>query len=721
MASGMSDSELRQKLKNHGVVAGPITETTRNVYLRKLHKIESDQVPKQNVISNSPRITRNSPAKPDTTVRTPTLLTNRDIEKPVVRLHSTNFTSTKETVASNAGPKNVGDSLSFDVGTRPTDVLSPSGGAQTSVSSKITTSSRLSLGRSSISSYEYTRPSNSVLVPEKFQTPTSVSAFGHQLSRGTTPQRAAGHTPTRKTYIYYGNEANSESETDDSADRASPFANTVSRVAGWLRRDNQSRISEVNRSLHNSSSTFTRPSVRSRFSLDHREDGRIQVSDTDQSDAESISRSQFVKRWQNSSRESQRDAGTTTSPGLLFTPPRTSDNTSTSLFRSSTSILSDDKDTDYQPDSFGRTKSTFHRRYQPEPSNSMGRFISGLVSHVPNLILVCSLTAFSLLCLSYLILKDHHGEVGKMADLQKIVCGSAISPGMMNTMELQGCLHQKDVTEALPMLSIAYEILSRYAGEYHCAASGLSSARMSVVAAQGLVEREWQATGQARDSNAFPRIWRNALFLLLHVGKIHFKLVAYDALGTELGGNSKPDDIYELESIQPYFTGMCRLLRWVRWFARMCVTVFWVLLAILTVVGLLLFVRWVRNRRIQLLEQKTARIRDLVAEVVHLLQQQLRENEANPDRPPYVPVYVLRDRLRQQHSDIPQLWPDIVRYVYEVETCIGVREWRGIGETWQWQGGTGWQGSALLDKSQKPPFVVPPTECLKIRNMFSTE
>ncbi|KAA3676172.1 uncharacterized protein DEA37_0006218 [Paragonimus westermani] len=451
-----------------------------------------------------------------------------------------------------------------------------------------------------------------------------------------------------------------------------------------------------------------------------------------------------------SSRESQRDAGTTTSPGLLFTPPRASDNASTSLFRSNASILSDDKDTDYQPDSFGRNKSAFHRRYQSEPSSSIGRFISGLVAHVPNLILVCSLTALSLLCLSYLILKDHHGEVGKMADLQKIVCGSAISPGLMNTMGIQGCLHQKDVTEALPMLSIAYEILSRYAdlqkivcgsaispglmntmgiqgclhqkdvtealpmlsiayeilsryaGEYHCATSGLSSARISVVAAQGLVEREWQATGQARDSNAFPRIWRNVLFLLLHVGKTHFKLVAYDALGTELSGNSKPDDIYELESIQPYFTGMCRLLRWVRWFARMCVTAFWVLLATLAVVGLLLFVRWVRNRRIQLLEQKTARIRDLVAEVVHLLQQQLRENEADPNRPPYVPVYVLRDRLRQQHSDIPQLWPDIVRYVYEVETCIGVREWRGIGETWQWQGGTGWQGSGKAGTVQRP-------------------
>ncbi|KAF6775465.1 hypothetical protein AHF37_04876 [Paragonimus kellicotti] len=697
MATVVSDSELREKLKKHGVVAGPITETTRNVYLRKLHKIESNTVSKQNVIPNSPRITRNSPAKPDTTVRTPTIPTNRDIEKPVVRLQSTNFTSMKETFASNTGPKNVGNSLSFNVGTHPTDVLSPSGGAQTSLSSKITTPSRPSLGRSSVSSYEYTRPSSSVLAPEKFQTPTTVSTFGHQFSRDATPQRAAGHTPTRKTYIYYGNEANSESETDDSAERASPFANTVSRVAGWLRRDNQSRISEVNRSLHNSSSTFTRPSIRSRFSLDNREDGRIQVSDTDQSDAESFSRSQVVKRWQNNSRESQRDAGTTTSPGLLFTPPRASDNTSASLFRSSTSILSDDKDTDYQPDSFGRTKSTFHRRYQSEPSNSMGRFISGLVAHVPNLILFLSPKCRSVCSI----------------DLQKIVCGSAISPGMMNTMELQGCLHQKDVTDALPMLSIAYEILSRYAGEYHCAASGLSSARMSVVAAQGLVEREWQTTGQARDSNTFPRIWRNALFLLLHVGKIHFKLVAYDALGTELNGNSKPDDIYELESIQPYFTGMCRLLRWVRWFARMCVTAFWVLLAILTVVGLLLFVRWMRNRRIQLLEQKTARIRDLVAEVVHLLQQQLRENEADPDRPPYVPVYVLRDRLRQQHSDIPQLWPDIVRYVYEVETCIGVREWRGIGETWQWQGGTGWQGSGKAGAIQRP-FAAAVSTCARL-------
>ncbi|KAA3676175.1 uncharacterized protein DEA37_0006220 [Paragonimus westermani] len=299
MATVLSDAELREKLKNHGIVAGPITETTRNVYLRKLHKIESNPVPKQSITPSSPRITRKSPSKPNTTVSTPTLLTNKHIEKPVVRLHPTNFTSVKETFASDNGPKNVGNSLSFDVGTRSTDVLSPSGVTQTSFSSRITTPSRPSLGRLSASSYEYTRPSSSVLAPEKPQAPTSVSTFGHQFSRSATPQRAAGHTPTRKTYIYYGNEANSESETDDSADRASPFAVTMSRVAGWLRRDNQSRISEVNRPLHNSSSTFTRPSIRSRFSLDNPEDGRIQVSDTDQSDAESFSRSQIVKRWQN--------------------------------------------------------------------------------------------------------------------------------------------------------------------------------------------------------------------------------------------------------------------------------------------------------------------------------------------------------------------------------------------------------------------------------------
>ncbi|VDO85874.1 unnamed protein product [Schistosoma mattheei] len=29
--------------------------------------------------------------------------------------------------------------------------------------------------------------------------------------------------------------------------------------------------------------------------------------------------------------------------------------------------------------------------------------------------------------------------------------------------------------------------------------------------------------------------------------------------------------------------------------------------------------------------------------------------------------------------------------------------------------------TALMDTSQKPSFIVPPTECLKIRNMFSTE
>ncbi|KAA0185652.1 Inner nuclear membrane protein man1 [Fasciolopsis buskii] len=242
---------------------------------------------------------------------------------------------------------------------------------------------------------------------------------------------------------------------------------------------------------------------------------------------------------------------------------------------------------------------------------------------------------------------------------------------------------------------------------------------MSVVSAEGLVKLDADSTRDIRKD--FHIVWKHVLYLLLHIGKAHFNIVCYDASGREIGSISDPIEVSELESLQPYFSGTCRLKRLITWLFRLCLTIIGILVVVGLLIGVVLLLRWIRISRIKATEKRLARVRDLVADIVRMLQQQIRENEANPEQPLYIPVCVLRERLRQQNMDVAELWSDVVRYVYDVETCISVQEWRGIGETWQWQGGTGWQGSALSDQSQRTPFMTPPTECLKIRNMFSTD
>ncbi|TGZ74536.1 hypothetical protein CRM22_000883 [Opisthorchis felineus] len=532
----LSDTELRDELKRLGFNPGPITESTRSVYLKKLLKLQSGSKskPVRETVSSrerSTRLARNSPAKADTKSSS-----NHQRIDPEVRLFPLSVRPVDTPGASRPGntPNGVNTSRS-DV----TTTVLPTNGPTVNPTPRSSTSSRLSLGRLPAPTFSSLATPSSSTRPDTFRTP-HILGDTHYLSRDVTPQRAAGHTPTRKTYIYYKGGQSSESETDEEpGERPSPFASTMSRVTGWLRGGEKQKGSST-------PLTFGR-FVKPRLSWDPRDEGHIQISDTDHSDAE-------------------------------------------------------------------------------------------------------------------------------------------------------GCLHQGDLDEALPVLGIVYDILSRYAGEYHCGTTKLDSPRMSSSAAMRLVEHEWQThTAHSDREVSFPNIWRNVLFVVIHVGRVHFKLVAYDLYGNELDPKSKPtpgpNDVVELESIQPYFSGLCRMRFWVSWLAQMCVTVFWTVMTLVLVIGILFLLRWIRLKRLRMLEQKTARIRDLVAEVVHLLQQQLRDNEVDPDQPPYVPVFALRDSLRQKHQDLAQLWPEVVRYVYEVETCIGVRDWRGIGETWQWQGGTGWQGS----------------------------
>ncbi|CAH8494732.1 unnamed protein product [Dicrocoelium dendriticum] len=704
MAALLTDSELRQELKLHGFEPGPITDTTRSVYIKKLNKLKSEPNSGSQPVVNSrrsrgPRVSPTKPSSGDTLQREITAETPRTTQgSHSLRNAARAIIAQSALRTSIASSSSSGDSGASTV--RPQSFTQISSPSATTIKNGLQpiSSPRLTLGQLPAPSFTPDATPNTILLQNEFRTPAQMRSSSHQLYREVTPQRGAGHTPTRKTYIYFKNGAQSDSETEEESEKPSPLASAVSRATGWLRRSvNYDDSSNTNRLSTDAGAAHPRPSFRPRFSVDSRDEQQFRASDTDHSDTEWTRRRQSFQRTRSSlgaPQGSVRDTGTATSTSLLFTPPRSANKSTHTQPHPDLTLLSDDMDRDFASNRFDDEDRTpgYYSPHHPTKS-SMGRVISNVVTHIPNLILVLGLISMCFLGLSYLLLRDHHGEVGKMADLQKVVCTHDANQVIIHNADAYGCLHEKDLPDAISVLGILYDMLSRYSGEYHCGTSSVSSPRMVVQAAQRLVQRELEATRKISDIGVVTNIWRNALFLLLHVGKAHFKLVAYDALGTELGPNDKSSDIFELECIQPYFTGICRLRRWFQWFSHMCVTLVWVISSLLLLFATLLFIRLIRTKRLQQMEQRTARIRDLVAEIVCLLQQQLRENEINPNLPPYVPVNVLRSRLNQRHSDTLDLWPEVLKYVYEVETCIGVREWRGIGETWQWQGGTGWQGS----------------------------
>ncbi|KAA0185653.1 Inner nuclear membrane protein Man1 [Fasciolopsis buskii] len=171
-----------------------------------------------------------------------------------------------------------------------------------------------------------------------------------------------------------------------------------------------------------------------------------------------------------------RDAGTVTSKSLLFTPPRSASRPLTSPKRYGHSVLSDDSDTDFCEGHNEKSTGFLSRNYQS--TRDWRRYFSSSVSHIPNLILVCSIALLFVLAMSYLILKDHHGEVGKMADLQKLICPSSLPAAATDSIAshvsciqqednfFQKCLPQRDIDEALPVLSTTFDVLSRYAGTF---------------------------------------------------------------------------------------------------------------------------------------------------------------------------------------------------------------------------------------------------------------
>ncbi|KAL7061498.1 hypothetical protein AAHC03_0327 [Spirometra sp. Aus1] len=623
--SSLSDDELRAALRDHGVHVGPITETTRKVYERKLAKVTTQNVDKEEKRNRrQPRSSTNPPGSFKT-------------EEPQTSVHAKIWSAQTPANFSRSPSEQPSDRLSSEVVRREPR------------------------SRSSV-----------FYSDEPFFNPQTAS-----------PQQNPGNTPSRPV----------------------------------LRFDPLDSASVLQAQEHRPTNTPIRS--RGLDDIDNNLDNHIVTRQSPTPVARSTSRFSFFRPLQTAP---LKDAETSTSASLLFSPPHTADQSqsywpSFSLRRRSGSgVLSDDADSQWE---YSRRRQTNGRMVDVDAnavSSTLNRLVSSLGRHVPNLILLAGFALFVVLLSCYFLLKDKHGNVGRIADLQKLSC----PPGDVESHNRGECLNSQELSVSLNLAHILVEILSRYAGEHQCGHSA-ASPRMDVTTARRLVEYHLSAPGSSsslRPSDLDGRVWRNVLFVIRHVGRKHLDIASYSADGSDSGAHK---EIIELESLQPYIPGKCRLRLLFFSLLHLLATLLWILF-VFAVAGLCVFAVYrfrLSNKRQR--DRRASRIRELVHQVTDILQQQLKNREVNSLEPPYVPVSVIRSTLRRSNSDVDDLWSELEQHVHLVEGCILVQEWRGVGETWQWQGGSGWQGSALLDQTQRLPFTVPPTECLKIRNMFTMD
>ncbi|VDO86888.1 unnamed protein product [Schistosoma mattheei] len=392
MAASLRDDELRRELKALGFDPGPITATTRSVYIKKLEKLqkekksfsvgistkEASETPKQ--ISKSRKstgtINSSSSGTEGSSVisrKHTTIESNHDIGTENKHFPSKQYSKSK--------PPLTGHNV--DLSEPYTDILP----------------SLIPIGTSQAEPVNKFRNDSDMITPVSSHTQYPAQRFSRDLN-----QSSVDYTPTRKTYIYIKDDS-VDDDTDDELSKPSSMSSTLSRVTGWL-----------NRSAHE----FTKPrsprdeSVYEKSKLSVRRSShsndRLQISDTDSSDIEKSTQSPFFKRLYSSPFRNMksRDTGITTSPGLLFTPP--SRNLDKPTYHG-VSILSED--TDFND----LVRSQKQRDQKNSFSNYFlfGKHFPCSVSNIPNLILISSIIVCFMLVASYLFLKDHHGEVGKMA------------------------------------------------------------------------------------------------------------------------------------------------------------------------------------------------------------------------------------------------------------------------------------------------------------------
>ncbi|XP_026106326.1 inner nuclear membrane protein Man1-like [Carassius auratus] len=186
-------------------------------------------------------------------------------------------------------------------------------------------------------------------------------------------------------------------------------------------------------------------------------------------------------------------------------------------------------------------------------------------------------------------------------------------------------------------------------------------------------------------------------------------------------------EISRLESIHPRMSFFCRL-------RRAFFTVIYKVLFILSGIGVVLGLVYYMKYRWRKEEEETRQMYDMVERIIDVMRSHNEACQENKDLQQYLPVPHVRDSLvqPQERKKMKKVWDRAVAFLSANESRIRTETQRIGGAdfiVWRWlqpsmspdkmssMPSKVWQGQAFpLDRRNSPPNSLTP--CLKIRNMF---
>ncbi|XP_078424070.1 inner nuclear membrane protein Man1 isoform X1 [Cetorhinus maximus] len=715
MAAQLTDAELFSELKKFGLVPGPVTESTRPVYLKKLKKLREER-------GARPK-TRNggSGAGPGLGLGGATTPT----PPPAAPSKLLGFSSDE----SDAEPNSRGQA-----GKRPSRTDKASGDCprpRPSHSKGRSTPQRMvnsnnnssgggggagaasSAGRSNSTPWWRPNPSGGVQeAPEEEEQPP-----------GTELQSNNSSSSSRVSYVRDGNYSDSEDEREERGRRPNSRRSQSKKLlamSGTVNSHNPGAMVEESGAGRRGGARRIHDVAGGPYCLDTRRDQLEEEEDQREKDA--TAEPTMLLRFRNSSSKK-------IGPGVLaaerenlyksssrnnnhvgtISPSIHNSNFITSRSGPSSSLLINANHSNHTGSN--HIYSTYNRKTSREPEEELlqqfkregGSTTGGFSAHYLSMFLLTAACLFFLILgLTYIRMRGSGGTEGGVLNVKSQSFG------------IDDKVEEKRVI--LIILHRLHDHLAKIAGDYDCGDHvHYKNRSLSVQDAA-----EYVTVLDPNHEEKFN-------------GSLQWILQSTDDLGIKLLGSDsdvKVNDVSEvqyLESTHPQMSFICR-------FRRAFLTVLHRMFIFLVGVGIVWGVLHYMKYRWRKEEAETRQMYDMVERIIDVLRSHNEACQENKDLQPYLPIPHVRDSLilAQNRKKMKKAWERAVVFVETNESRIRKETQRIAGGdflVWRWTQPSSacdkitvvpskvWQGKAFhLDGRNSPPNSLTP--CLKIRNMF---